>query len=252
MLCSYGCNQEAIFHLKNGKWCCSSSPNSCPIKKKKNSDKLSLIISSGLWKPNGKPKGYKHKNPSALKGSTWDKIYGADKCIEMRKKASLRLIKTPITWSGDVELKRREKISTTMLRNKQCGGYRIGSGIGKKGWYKGYWCDSSYELAWIIYHIDHNIPFQRNTKKFPYIFENRTYNYIPDFLLNDGTYLEIKGFQSDRTNAKINQFPNQLKVVYPDDMKDILKYTMNKYGKDFINLYEEKRKDTEVAKTGCS
>jgi len=29
-LCEYGCGQEAKYQLKNGKWCCSKSSNSCP------------------------------------------------------------------------------------------------------------------------------------------------------------------------------------------------------------------------------
>jgi hypothetical protein len=29
-ICNYGCNKEAKFQLKNGKWCCSQSQNSCP------------------------------------------------------------------------------------------------------------------------------------------------------------------------------------------------------------------------------
>ena len=41
MLCDYGCGQEAKYQLKNGKWCCSKSSNSCPVNKKKNSDKHS-------------------------------------------------------------------------------------------------------------------------------------------------------------------------------------------------------------------
>ena len=33
MLCDYGCGQEGLHQFKNGKWCCSSSKNSCPIQK---------------------------------------------------------------------------------------------------------------------------------------------------------------------------------------------------------------------------
>ena len=35
MICEYGCGQEAKYQLKNGKWCCSKSQNSCPSLKKK-------------------------------------------------------------------------------------------------------------------------------------------------------------------------------------------------------------------------
>ena len=34
--CSFGCGQNALYQLKNGKWCCSSSCNSCPEMRRKN------------------------------------------------------------------------------------------------------------------------------------------------------------------------------------------------------------------------
>jgi 5-methylcytosine-specific restriction endonuclease McrA len=36
-ICEYGCGQEAKYQLKNGKWCCSKSQNSCPEIRRKNS-----------------------------------------------------------------------------------------------------------------------------------------------------------------------------------------------------------------------
>lgn len=36
MICEFGCNQEAKFQLKNGKWCCCKSQNSCLNIKDKN------------------------------------------------------------------------------------------------------------------------------------------------------------------------------------------------------------------------
>jgi len=35
MLCDYGCGKEAIYQLKNGKWCCQKSQNSCDAVKNK-------------------------------------------------------------------------------------------------------------------------------------------------------------------------------------------------------------------------
>jgi hypothetical protein len=37
ILCSYGCGNEGIYQLKNGKWICSPSKNQCPALRKKNS-----------------------------------------------------------------------------------------------------------------------------------------------------------------------------------------------------------------------
>lgn len=39
MKCEYGCENDALFELKNGKKCCSKSSNSCPENKRKNSEK---------------------------------------------------------------------------------------------------------------------------------------------------------------------------------------------------------------------
>ena len=39
-LCDYGCGQEAQHQLKNGKWCCSRSHNSCLVKRSKHSEKM--------------------------------------------------------------------------------------------------------------------------------------------------------------------------------------------------------------------
>lgn len=139
----------------------------------------------------------------------------------------------------ELELKRREKISATCKINKKSGGLRKGSGRGKKGTYKGYWCDSSYELAWVIYHIDHNIKFTRNLEKFPYYFNNELKNYIPDFII-DNTYFEIKGYKDEKVDLKIEYFPFELKLLYTEDLKEIFEYVITNYGKNFISLYEEK------------
>ena len=37
IICEYGCGQEAKYQLKNGKWCCSKSWNSCSCLRSKNS-----------------------------------------------------------------------------------------------------------------------------------------------------------------------------------------------------------------------
>jgi len=47
MLCDYKCGNEATSVLKNGKWCCHKSPNSCPSNKKKNSEGLVKAYSEG-------------------------------------------------------------------------------------------------------------------------------------------------------------------------------------------------------------
>lgn len=133
----------------------------------------------------------------------------------------------------------RKKISEAMKKNPNAGGFRKGSGRGKNGWYKNYWCDSSWELAWVIYNLDHNIKFQRNTQGFIYIFKNKKHLYYPDFILEDGTYVEIKGIMNERNKAKFEHFKNHLLILKKKEMLPYLEYVNVNYGNDFIRLYED-------------
>ena len=118
------------------------------------------------------------------------------------------------------------------------GGIRNGGGIGKSGWYRGYWCDSSWELAFVIYNLENNIEFKRNRKGFKYIYEGNEYRYYPDFII-DNEYYEIKGYIDKKNEAKISQFQDKLHILKKEEMKLYLDYTINKYGKDFIEKYGE-------------
>lgn len=121
---------------------------------------------------------------------------------------------------------------------KSSGGYRFGSGIGKKGWYKGIWCDSSYELVWVIFQMEHNLEFLRNKDKFSYFWEGKQRNYIPDFIQN-GFYIEIKGYIDKQVEEKIKVVKNLI-VLQKEDLVKEFDYVYNKYGKNFIELYEKK------------
>ncbi len=158
------------------------------------------------------------------------------------KKKPIESSVTICLYCGD-EIK--HKINKKRKYHKECwlkcsGGIKQGSSRGKHGWYKGYWCDSSYELAWVIYNLEHNIKFERNHDGFEYIFEGKKRKYYPDFIV-ENEYIEIKNFRSDITDAKIKAFPEKIKVYYKEYIKkNILPYVIEKYGKNFIELYEEK------------
>lgn len=128
----------------------------------------------------------------------------------------------------------REKISKRMSER-----YAFPRGWAKRGWYKNIWCDSSWELAYILFAEDHYINFERNRKSFEYIWDGYTHHYTPDFYLPDiNSYLEIKGQYDEKVEAKVKQFPENLIIYQYDEMKPILEYVMNKYGEDFTSLYE--------------
>lgn len=129
-----------------------------------------------------------------------------------------------------------KKRLSEVAKTRNLGGYVEGSGRGKKGSYHGIFCDSSWELAYVIYCLEHNIDIQRNTEIRKYIWEGKERNYIPDFIV-DFQLIEIKGYNSPQWEAKLNSNPD-VKVLYKDDLKEVFRYVKEKYGKDFIKLYQ--------------
>lgn len=98
----------------------------------------------------------------------------------------------------------------------------------KCGYYKGIYCGSTYELVYTIYNLDHNIPFERNKKGFPYEYKGKTHHYYPDYITPDG-YVEIKGMWTDKVDAKIAAVDEPIKILYKKDLKYAFDYVSEIY-----------------------
>ena len=114
--------------------------------------------------------------------------------------------------------------STCKYRKPAPGGYRKGSGRGKSGWYSSpiageVFLDSSWERKYAEYLDENKINWKRNTTRFPYIINNKESYYIPDFyIVDEDTYIEIKGFKTKLDETKWTSLDN-LKVLYGKDLK---------------------------------
>jgi len=129
----------------------------------------------------------------------------------------------------------KEKLSA-IAKDRGLGGYIPGSGRGKKGWYQGFFCDSSWELAYVVYCLDHGISIHRNTEKRSYVWNGETRTYIPDFIV-DGVLTEIKGYRTPQWMAKLESNPD-IVVMYEKDLQSVFDYVKTKYGDNFVDLYE--------------
>ena len=125
-------------------------------------------------------------------------------------------------------------------KHKILGGYRKGSGRGHEGWYKEIFCDSSWELAFLIYHLEHNLNIKRCKEKREYIYNNEKHIYIPDFVTDEGI-IEIKGYKTEQSESKRLQNLD-IKFLYKEDIQYCLDYTIQKYGKEFWKFLYEIRK----------
>ena len=108
------------------------------------------------------------------------------------------------------------------------------------GWYKGIWCDSSWELAFLYYCLENNIEIERNHERFEYNYKGKIKGYYPDFKIKNEFY-EIKGYKNEFYQAKCDQFPKDKKLVIIDknNIKKYLDFIIIKIGKEFWKkLYE--------------
>lgn len=106
------------------------------------------------------------------------------------------------------------------------GGIRSGSGRAKTGWYKGIYCGSTYELAFLIWNLDHNVKISRCVKSFEYEYEGKKRRYYPDFEIENQIF-EIKGKLSDVDLVKI-QAANAI-LIDKEKIKIYLNYVCKKY-----------------------
>lgn len=182
-------------------------------------------------------RGKIHFNNLLINNEPWNKVKNKIRNCTVCNKKLHSQTKTGLCIKHYNTQEHKNRLSIA-AKKAGVGGYQIGSGYGKSGWYKGYRSDSTWELAWIIYNLDHNIKFERNRESFVYEYKNKKHKYYPDFILEDGTYVEIKGYETDVFIEKIKYFTKPIKIYYRDDMKPIFEYVHSKYGKDIKKLYE--------------
>lgn len=244
-VCAY-CGKPAKYQLKSGKWCCEPVNQRCPAIKEKNRKAVQKLYDEGKL---NQQEIQKNRTKESFERQGWSK--GLSKHTDERLKNRGELLHqkykngelTPSRLGDHHSDEDKDKIVYGMSHfrsNKNLKGF-------KHGWYKGYWCDSSWELAFIMYNLDHDIKFERNEQGFNYWYDGDFRRFYPDFIIN-GEYIEIKGYSSEMTNAKIQWFPKDLvlKVYYKDDMDIYLKYAIETYGIDFWKLLTDAEMEFKV------
>lgn len=133
---------------------------------------------------------------------------------------------------------RHQKLSD-LARNHNFGGYEPNSIKNHHhGNYKGIHYDSSWELAYLVWTIEHNIDIKRCDEIRTYITEdNKIHRYFPDFIVNN-EIIEIKGYFSKEAQLKAEQNPD-IHILKYDDLKDIIQYVINKYGNKYWEILND-------------
>lgn len=90
--------------------------------------------------------------------------------------------------------------------------------------YNGVDLHGSWEVAYAKYLDEHQIVWKRNTDLFSYEYNGKVRRYTPDFYLPEtDEYVEIKGYKTDKDDAKWTQFPKhrKLQVLMKKDLLNI-------------------------------
>lgn len=151
--------------------------------------------------------------------------FSKEECIKRSSRLKGNPKCTGIARTPEAEKLRKEKISATMKKNPNAGGFRIGSGRSNKCWYESeiagkVYCHSSYELKYARWLDSNGINWKKNWDKFPYIFKDKSHSYIPDFyIVDENKFVEIKGYQQDRDLAKWAHFPHRLEILKREDLE---------------------------------
>ncbi len=140
-----------------------------------------------------------------------------------------------------------QTISKNTKGTGKVGGFRERSSNGKRGWYKGIYCASTYELAFVIYCLDHNISIRRNKKYYWYEYEGQRHKYYPDWIVNEDHIVETKNFITELVKVKaaaVDDMP--IEILDTEKMQPYFKYVATTYGKtysrngnNFYELYEK-------------
>lgn len=178
MKCSWGCDQETTHQLKSGKFVCQPKHNLCPALIAKRQTSLRLTYENGYvpsWKGRSLSSTQREQISERMKGKEpWNKgkTIGNKHCWHLGKtketdprllekaESASKILKAKVDSEGYWGCFRKDFDRSNI---KYIPGPKRGGGRGKSGWYKGFWCDSSWELAFLIYHLEHEIPISRNS-----------------------------------------------------------------------------------------
>lgn len=217
-------------HDKKGVFCCRSCSNSRMWSEE---DKLRKSISA--------------KN--SIKVLNNNKRMGTERVIGNIHKRQ----KDPDNWETSfcivcnkefLKLKKNKRKTCSSKCAKQIrGGLRKNSGVSKSGWYKGFWLNSTYEIAYVYFHMKKEIPIKRCNDFYKYKDpkSGQIRKYYPDFIVNN-QIIEIKGYHTHLVDIKAATC--NAKILYKDDLQHIFDFVEKDSGikiKDLYKLYEKKK-----------
>ncbi len=218
VLCEYGCEQEAKFINKLGKYTCSKYSTQCPVNRKKNSQGGKRAYSSGT---RNVEKQYNTKK--GVCSSQW-RLANPEKYAQSLKKQGVTysqnqkagLTKNP--WTG-----RKHSLQSKMKISAKAG--ERNNGLIKTKYFEIY-CpytkqyvkvQGTWQLKYAEYLNQNKINWIRSRKinlKYRLHEDDYLHTYYPDFYLPDkDQYIEIKGYWWKSQDGRVDDKRKMQKVI---------------------------------------
>ncbi len=189
--------------------------------------KLGIGAHKSLCKQNPNHRIMRNLEDFNAKGNApWNK--GLTKETDARVKRNAESVAKTIKVNGHTWLGRHHTLESRFKIAKALNGNTHGN-RSKKGYYKDIFCGSTYELAYVIYCLDHNIDIKRCDKYYNYEYKGKSHLYFPDFIV-DNTIIEIKGYHTELVDIKVSAIEDMpIKVLYKKDLADVFNYVFKTY-----------------------
>ena len=176
--------------------------------------------------PNRQESGFVYYNASGR--TAWNK--GLNKLVDERVEKNGESIREhyknfPNKQTGrKLSEEHKKKISATILEKSRRGEWHTSLAHKMHYKYNGEDLHGTWELEYAKYLDKNNIKWNRNKKRFSYYLQDKIHYYTPDFyLIDENTFIEIKGFKTDKDEAKWSQFPKSenLKILFYEDLRNL-------------------------------
>ena len=123
-----------------------------------------------------------------------------------------------------------KKISETVRKKVLEGTWHYSFSKTRTYTYKGEKLHGKWELQYAEWLDSKNLLWERPKEKFSYFFENKERYYTPDFyLVESKTYVEIKGYETEKDRAKWECFPHKLVVLKGKDLHEMNVITTDQF-----------------------
>lgn len=135
-------------------------------------------------------------------------------CVKNPKSAETRKRNVESKIGKPLSVQHRENLAKTITAKVKAGEWHISFSKARRYDYRGIQLHGKWELAYAKYLDSMNIIWSRPNERFPYLLSGKIHFYTPDFYIpSEDVFIEIKGYETERDQAKWKMFPRKLKVI---------------------------------------